>query len=1171
MLTSFNRIPTQWRCVVLLLSIWICSTGHAQRVGDGYLADLTPPPGSISTQVNQVQILPDATVLIAGSFDAINGQPRRNIARLLPDGRVDLSFGNEIGPNDRVDEFVVLPDGKIVIIGTFSRVDDQFGFSRIARLNADGSLDASFNAPSLGALLAIARQSDGRLLVAGNSFPRVQRLNPDGSLDAFFVQPNVSAEDARYLVDSIAIDSSDRILLGGSFRTVAGVSRNLIARLLPDGSLDTSFESPFATPRGVSRQVTSILPDIDGRIYLGGGFFDIDDGQSTIRELVVRLLEDGRLDTEYVSNAEDPFASPVLTMALQPDGQLLIGGAFGPSATGLNRLGRLDLNGQVDPSLQPPAGNFGEVRAIDVQADGQILFGARQLLRLNTTGELDVDFDPDSGPDAVPATLSWQTPADYLIGGNFTQYNNTVQERIARIGPAGALDTTFATGDGPNGVIDHVTVGLDREVLVAGAFTEFDGQPRDALASLAADGNLRAALIPDFGMTGVVKDAIALQSGRFLVVGSFTEVDGVSRNRIARLNADGSLDNSFDPGLGANGTIHAVEILSNDRLWIGGEFTEFDGVPRERLARLTSTGWLDSPVINVDGPIRAMALQSDNQLLIGGDFQNVDSTPRRGLARVALSGDSFDAQLDAMSGQPIVNSIQIQADGKILIGGTFTSVQGQPVNRMARLSADGSLDPDFDTGFGAVFANGDPAEVTDLALLPNGKMLVSGDFDTLGGMPRSRMGRVLLPDAVEQSLNLADGVIRWTPGGSLPVASSVRFTASSDGINFSPAAINSRPERVDGVWLQENAAVDSGIAWIRVTPKFDPHGEVSFTQRILADAQINILVGDSYDFGVVKTGRQRQVGFGTQNDGDARLEIYGFPGLEAPFSSNVRSCGPLPITINPATSCLLGFEFNPTAVGFFSQTFEIMSNSADAPVLFTLTGTAVDPELTVTPTSIDFGDQAVGSATSSRAVVLSNTSVVDLELFDVSALTAPFVVSENNCEPLPRMLAPGERCELDIIFQPDSPGAITQDLSITSDAPGPPFTVTLSGTGLAAEIALNPTAISFAEQPLGTTGDPATVTVTSTGMLDLLIEEISIAGMAATDFIVGATSDTCTGNVVPIGDSCTFTLQFTPSNRGRRQAVAKIISNAIGGDDRVDLEGTGLDLDLLFFDGFERP
>lgn len=1259
---------------LFLISGLFCSTSHAQTSADGYLVDVDN--GSFGPRITRIAQLPDGKVLVAGDFETIRGEARRNIARLMPDGRVDLSFDTGTGPAGQVNDFVLLPDGDIVIAGNFFNFDGNLAHGHIARLNDDGSLDTDFTLDEdldagLG-ILAMARQSDGNLVISINgAFPRLERLDPDGLLDPTFVQPNVS-NDTSEGVHTIAVDAADRIIIGGSFTTVeqGSVSRNRIARLRADGSLDTTFD----VGTGASRTVFSVLADIDGKIYIGGSFTSIN---NIPRQYVARLLQDGSVDADYVPNIDAQFGR-VFSMALQPDGQLLFGGDFQDTTVGLNRLSRLDLNGQIDTDIEPPAGNFGNVLAIAVQDDGQILFGANQLLRLNSTGELDVDFDPQSGPDANLSAMSWQTPADYLIGGDFSQYNNVAQNRIARVTSSGAVDNTFVVGSGPNGAVGQLTVGLDREPLVAGDFTEFDLQATDSLARLTVDGALDTGFMPDFGSTGVIKDGVVLPSGEYLVVGTFTQVDGVSRNRIARLNADGTLDTTFDPGAGANGPINAIEVISRDRLWIGGDFTEYDGEPRGRLAKLLAAGQLDSLASltpNVDGAVLTMALQSDEDLLIGGRFASVGATARRGLARIALNrlDESFDAQLDVQSGTVVVNSIQPQVNGKILIGGNFNTAQEQPIDRIARLNEDGSPDPDFENSFGAAFANGDTAIVNELALLPNGKVLVHGEFDTLGGLPRNRVGRVLLPDAVEQTVSLDNGTVSWTPGGSLPVPSGVRFSTSSDGINFSPVGSSSFPARVDGVWQQTRVWVDVGIVWIRVTPKFDPHGQVSFTHRIRADAQINILTGGSFDFGSVKTGERRQVFLNVRNDGDARLEITGFPDLTEPFSFDPNgSCGDLPIRINPAASCLLGFAFTPPSGASFSQTFQITSNSVDAPTTFTLNGTGIDPELTITPNTVEFGSQPLGTTSISQTVVLSNEAQVDLELLSIPAIDPPFDTSADNCRPTPVTLAPGTSCQLDVFFQPEQAGPVSEQIGIDSDAADSPANLTLNGngtqpllvvqpselvfgeravdtvsgelvsvlrntgdadllvtgvtslespfvaatntcgdapftlvptnecqlgfqfaptaegpaladlvitsnaptnrdglrltgTGLIAELAVDPASIDFGDQMLGITSVARTVTVTSTGLADLLVDGIEVTGNAAADFALNGANDLCTHGQLPTGDACTFTLEFTPSESGIRHAEAVIDTNAIDGTDRIQLLGTN---DVLFFDGF---
>lgn len=1271
-IAQFARLAG-WAC---LLAGLICSNIHAQTAADGYVVDVSVSSGTPS--ISKIAVLPDGKVLVAGTFDTINGVARANIARLRPDGRVDLSFDTGAGPSSSVSDFLLLPNGDIIIVGRFTLVD---GNSRlwIAMLNSEGALNESFmpEIGLIGAINAVVRQSDGKLVTVRTDFPFLERLNPDGMLDATFNPASI----VNGFVNAIAVDASDRIILGGSFTTVGGASRNRIARLLMDGTLDTNFDPGT----GANRTVFSVLPDVDGTIYIGGEFLTINDSS---RSYIARLLENGSLDSGYISNLFFQVGR-VFSLELQPDGQLLAGGDFSNASDGVNRLVRLDANGQIDTRIQlPEIGIFGgTVRTIAVQADGQILFngslsGGNRVLRLNITGELDVEFDPQDGPNAGVEAVGWQTPADYLVGGNFTDYNGTAQNRIARLSSSGALDSDFLIGNGADDLVRQLTMGLDQRVLVGGDFTQFNGEQRGSLASLSANGPLDGTFMPDFASTGVITDSVALPDGKFMVVGTFTQVDGVGRNRIARLHADGTLDLTFDPGSGANDAIHAIALTSDGRYWIGGDFTSFNGQPRGRVTKLWRDGELDSTVSSdtvVDDTVLAIAMQLDGEVLIGGHFQDINGIPLRGIARLSTSGlpiGNFGTEIGALA----VNSIQPQANGKTLIGGSFSTSQGQPINRITRLNEDGSLDPDFDNSFGATFANGDDASVNEVALLPNGKVLVGGDFDTLGGLLRTRIGRVLLPEAAEQTLTLNDGTVRWTPGGNMPVPSSVRFTTSNDGINFTPQG-RGMLTLVEGVWQEINVLVDPGLAWIRITAKFDPHGETSFTRRFQTEAQINVSEGGK-DFGLHKTGARIISGVRVFNDGDARLDItdivdLGPVDVSTPFSFNPDwSCRPnLPITIIPTQSCVLGFNFSPTAAGSFSRTFQIISNSADSPTSITFTGTAVDPQLTITPNAVNFSDQPLGAISPTRTLTLSNDGQVNLELLSVSSVSLPFGISVNSCEPLPARLTPGTDCQLELFFQPEQAGPVTGQVTIVSDAPDSPANVTLNGTGTqaqldiqpnelafaprpvnttsvqmvsvltnvgdavlevtaitavqtpfilasntcgdvpftlnptdgcglgfqfapttagptqadlviasnapsspdglvltgtgqVAEIAVDPTRIDFGEQALNTISPVSSVTVTSSGLADLLIESITLDGPQASEFVLNGANDKCTGAQLPTSNTCIFTLEFSPSESGIRRAEITINSNAINGDGRVELLGTN---DVVFFDGFEGP
>src|SRR5436190_12919065 len=197
--------------------------------------------------------------------------------------------------------------------------------------------------------------------------------------------------------------------------------------------------------------------------------------------------------------------------------------------------------------------------------------------------------------------------------------------------------------------------------------------------------------------------AIAVQpDGKIIVGGGFTTLSPnggapVLRNYIARLNPEGTVDAEFDPN--ANGSVGRVVSQSDGKIVVAGGFTNIGGQARRGIARLDgATGMADSfdpPALGGQHPsLGAMAVQADGKVLIGGYFESVGGQPRVGIARLdATTGlpDSFDPGLQGATFH-YVTSIAVQGDGKILVGGYFDHVGGQFRNKIARVNADGTLD-----------------------------------------------------------------------------------------------------------------------------------------------------------------------------------------------------------------------------------------------------------------------------------------------------------------------------------------------------------------------------------------------------------------------------------------------------------------------------------------------
>src|SRR5207302_5339943 len=184
--------------------------------------------------------------------------------------------------------------------------------------------------------------------------------------------------------------------------------------------------------------------------------------------------------------------------------------------------------------------------------------------------------------------------------------------------------------------------------------------------------------------------------------GSFTNVNGTARNRMACLNTDGSLNTSFDPGSGASGTFDFVQSIAlqvDGKMVIGGQFTSFTGTAIQNVARLNADGSIDPSFNPGTGPnfsVNALAVQSDGKIVIGGGFSNVNGTARQGIARLNADG-SLDTSFDPGSGTDFnsASAVVLQTDGKILVGGLFSTFNGTTHNSIARLNASGSLDTLF--------------------------------------------------------------------------------------------------------------------------------------------------------------------------------------------------------------------------------------------------------------------------------------------------------------------------------------------------------------------------------------------------------------------------------------------------------------------------------------------
>jgi len=280
----------------------------------------------------------------------------------------------------------------------------------------------------------------------------------------------------------------------------------------------------------------------------------------------------------------------------------------------------------------------------------------------------------------------------------------------------------------------------DGKLLVGGEFTWLGGEARDMIGRLNADGALDTTFDP--GANGWVAVMALQPDGKILVGGGFTELGGQPRDRIARLNPDGTLDETFNPG--ANDTVFALAVQPDAKILVGGQFTILGGQPRDSIGRLNSDGTLDESFNpGADGSVQALRVQSDGKILVGGFFNELDGQSCTGIGRL-----NSDGTLDgAFSGTAYgIKGLALQSEDNILIWGYFFEVNGQAYRYIARLNADGTLDASFNPG-----ANN---TVRSAVIQPDGKIVIGGDFRYLGDWEmRYYIGRLNADGTLDASFN----------------------------------------------------------------------------------------------------------------------------------------------------------------------------------------------------------------------------------------------------------------------------------------------------------------------------------------------------------------------------------------------------------------------------------
>lgn len=713
----------------------------------------------------------DQKLIVGGEYLSLNGIPSSYLTRLQSNGMLDESFETGTSFNGKIYATYIQPDGKIIVGGNFTTYNG-IASGRLIRLNTDGSYDNTFNtsiAANAGIIYEICPQNDGKIIIVGSftkynnvTVNRIARILPDGSLDPSFVTGSSSSSN----ITNVKVLPNGKILLAGNFEKFSGVPANKIVCLFPDGSIDHSFDAGT----GFDADVNAMVVQPNGKIILGGKFTNYN-GNSANRIIRINqdasidhdflsglgfsgdavqvvkidplgnimvagsftgsyngqvvnrvcfLNSDGTLKTNFDIGA-GPKSASVFTLENDAEGSWYIGGSFS-IFDGLNqgRLAKISSDGEHDTSyLSAGIGFDGSVlKVLPLENKKTMLFGnftrfngtfSSRIARVLDDGLYDAAFNEgQSGANNLIKAAVLQSNGKIIFGGNFTKYNETASNRIARILPDGEIDNTFNIGAGFNGLVYAIVAQEDEKVIVGGSFTKYNGAPAIRIVRLLQNGLLDTTFNVGIGADAVVEALLVQPDGKILVAGRFNSFDGRLSSRLIRLNSNGSIDSDFNIGIGFDGLVYAIALQSDNKIILGGTFLTYNGISQKRIIRLNSDGSLDTTFESGSGfskgEVRCLLVQPDDRILVGGTFSGTyKSNIAMRLIRLEKSGD-FDASFEAQLNNKLY-AMSFTNDYKLIIGGDFNSVAGISKHRIARLK----LCLDSTVWNGITWSNGFPS------------------------------------------------------------------------------------------------------------------------------------------------------------------------------------------------------------------------------------------------------------------------------------------------------------------------------------------------------------------------------------------------------------------------------------------------------------------------------
>jgi uncharacterized delta-60 repeat protein len=693
------------KLILISLVISTCSYLKAQNIDPNFRPVIKGIP-----DVTAISVLPDGKIILGGSISSVGSSPTASVLKLNVDGSLDitfqtsihLSYPGKIGTisfdsdnkilvgaaqyNLKVNDQIIrlnpdgsfdntfscallniakiecLPDGKYLVTSN----------NNLYRINNDGSIDEDFTCYSepfglyTGPVKAL---ENGKILGAihytsistGNSTGKLVRLYPNGSLDTSFDAGTCDSTGYGSYISDIALQSDGKILIGGYFSHYQDQQAPGIVRLDTNGAIDQSFAMDLLSILD-RNGVTDLEIAKDNKIIVSGGCLGV---PFTYKAL--RLNSDGNIDNSFETAsfilpdaAQLPYNSQYHPSVGYSNGNTFVVGdhleCMGTKCLG---VAALDSNGSMLSSFMPKIGGNPVVNAVYKQSDGKIIIGGEfsqvdsfyvhNIARFNNDGSFDETFSTNigSGPNSIIKSIAGQNNSDILIGGDFTQVNDTYTGMLARLLPSGSLDASFSADVGQQylglGVI-RILVDASDNILIGGIFENVNGQTRNNFAALNPDGTIDVSMASDPILPGHIFWVfdMAYQSDEKIIVGGRVINETGYYGFVSRINQDGTIDTDF-PNSVSDIDVQALAVMDDDKIVVGNLAC---GYPASVIRQLNSNGevidsasLLLSPQLERCPEISSIQNAGGDQFIIGGSFSSVNGVEKPGLTKVSLEGD----------------------------------------------------------------------------------------------------------------------------------------------------------------------------------------------------------------------------------------------------------------------------------------------------------------------------------------------------------------------------------------------------------------------------------------------------------------------------------------------------------------------------------------------------